>query len=66
MDRHKIQDLINNGENSGAEFKRDDIRPEQLAKEIVAFLKEPASYGRLGAHVPKGVRLVGPRGTGKT
>lgn len=35
-------------------------------KEIVDFLKEPASYGRLGAHVPKGILLVGPPGTGKT
>ncbi len=29
--------IIANGENSGVEFKRDDCRPEQLAKEIVAM-----------------------------
>ena len=35
-------------------------------KEIVAFLKNPLDYGRIGARVPKGVLLVGPPGTGKT
>jgi cell division protease FtsH len=35
-------------------------------QEVVDFLKHPKEYGRLGAHIPKGVLLVGPPGTGKT
>jgi cell division protease FtsH len=34
--------------------------------EVVDFLKHPKDYTRLGAHIPKGVLLVGPPGTGKT
>ena len=35
-------------------------------QEVVSFLKDAKSYGRLGARMPKGVLLVGPPGTGKT
>jgi ATP-dependent DNA helicase RecG len=37
MRKSELLEIIANGENSGTEFKRDDCRPEQLAKEIVAF-----------------------------
>src|SRR5262249_18243588 len=35
-------------------------------KEVVDFLREPKEYQNIGAHIPKGVLLVGPPGTGKT
>lgn len=37
MLKSELLEIIANGENSGVEFKRDDVRPEQLAKEIVAL-----------------------------
>lgn len=38
MLKTELLEIIANGENSGVEFKRDDIRPEQLAREIVAMV----------------------------
>ena len=37
MTKTELLELIANGENFGAEFKSDDLRPEQLAKEVVAL-----------------------------
>ena len=37
MNKATLMELIANGENSGVEFKRDDLRPEQLAREVVAL-----------------------------
>ena len=37
MLKSELLEIIAHGESSGVEFKRDDLRPEQLAKEIVAL-----------------------------
>jgi ATP-dependent DNA helicase RecG len=38
MNASDLNDLIRNGEGSGVELKRDDVRPERLAKELAALL----------------------------
>jgi cell division protease FtsH len=42
-----------------------DEAKEEL-HEIIDFLKRPEEFTRLGAHIPRGILLVGPPGTGKT
>src|ERR1039457_5694817 len=37
MTKTELLEIITNKENSGVEFKRDDVRPEQIAREIVAM-----------------------------
>ena len=49
MLKTELLEIIANGENSGVEFKRDDIRPEHLAKEIVALVNFQGGRILLGA-----------------
>ena len=48
MNRSQLLELLLNGENSGLEFKRDDIRPQRLAGEIVALLNLEGGHILLG------------------
>ncbi len=45
---------------AGVDEAKDDLQ------EIIAFLKEPKKFTRLGGRIPKGCLLVGAPGTGKT
>ena len=54
------EDRVTFDQVAGADEEKEELR------EIVEFLREPDKYLQLGAHIPKGVLLVGPPGTGKT
>ncbi len=45
---------------AGIEEARDEVQ------EIVAFLKNPGQFRKIGARIPRGVLLMGPPGCGKT
>ena len=48
MNQTDLLETIRNGENSGVEFKRDDVRPEKLAAEMVALLNLEGGFVLLG------------------
>lgn len=39
---------------------------KEEVKEIIEYLRYPKKFTDMGAHIPKGVLMVGPPGTGKT
>ena len=48
MTKTELLEILQNGENSGVEFKRDDVHPESLAKEMAALLNLEGGHILLG------------------
>jgi len=48
MTRAELLEMIRNGESSSVEFKRDDIEPHKLAREVVAFANTYGGHVLLG------------------
>lgn len=58
----ELHELIRNGENSGVEFKRDDVHPDSLAREIGALLNLRGGHILLGVEDDGSVcGLIRPR-----
>ncbi|MFO8037383.1 MAG: ATP-dependent zinc metalloprotease FtsH [Anaerolineales bacterium] len=71
------QAIFNMRQSGAKRYQRDDQRTtfddvagcrsaKRELQEVIAFLKDPGKFERLGGEIPLGVLLVGPPGTGKT
>ena len=59
MTQGELVELLRNGEGSGLEFKLDDVAPQDLAREIVAFANFRGGRILLGVDdegCPRGIR----------
>ena len=65
MKKQDVLDLIAGGENSGVEFKLDHIRPEQLAREVVALANLKGGYILLGVGDDKTIEGITRRNLGE-
>ena len=55
MNRSELAELIHHDENSGVEFKRDDVTPQKLAKVMAALLNLEGGYILLGVEKDRSV-----------
>ncbi len=56
----ETQNKITFADVAGIDEAKDEV------EEIIAFLKDPKKFQKLGGRIPKGVLMMGPPGTGKT